>query len=208
MKLIGNFLSPFARRVAVSLNVLDLPYELENVLAFGNAEIIQPHNPLARVPTLMLNDGEVLVESYAILDYLDELVGHDKRLTPNASKGRLRVMKDTAIGVGTMDRSQWAIYEYRHRPAEKVHEPWAQHNDESAMAGFVFLDRLASSAGKTGWLSGTPRISQSDITAVVAYSFAEKVRPNLDLQTALPNLTAFVRRCESMPPFSASKVPD
>ena len=75
MKLIGNFLSPFARRVAVSLNVLGLDYEMDSMLAFGNAEKIQPHNPLIRVPTLILDDGDVLVESYAILDYLDEVAG-------------------------------------------------------------------------------------------------------------------------------------
>ena len=132
MKLIGNFLSPFSRRVAVSLNILNISYEIENILAFDHPEKIQPHNPLVRVPTLILEDGEVLIESYAILDYLDESVIEAKRLTPRHGPMRRRVMKDTAIGVGSMDRAQWAAYEYRHRPQEKVHEPWAQHNDTKA----------------------------------------------------------------------------
>ena len=207
MKLIGNFLSPFARRVAVSLNVLNISYDLENILAFDNPERIQPHNPLSRVPTLILDDGEVLVESYAILDYLDEIAVGKKRLIPAKGSERRRVMKDTAIGVGCMDRAQWAAYEYRHRPPEKVHEPWAQHNDAKALAGLNFLDGLAAFAGTTGWLSGTDVITQSDITAAVAYSFIDKVRPNLNLTAAVPALSAFAQRCESMPPFLVSPVP-
>lgn len=208
MKLIGNFLSPFARRVAVSLNVLELPYELNNVLAFGHPEEIQPHNPLVRVPTLILDDGDVLVESYAILDYLDEVAGSAKRLIPAAGADRRRVMKDTAVAVGSMDRAQWAIYEYRHRPEEKVHEPWAEHNDTKALAGLGYLNGLAAEAGGTGWLSGTNRLSQADISAVVAFSFAQKVRPNLELASAVPALAAFVARCEAMPPFAAAAVPN
>lgn len=207
MKLIGNFLSPFARRVAVSLNALDIPYELDNILAFGNPEAIRPHNPLVRVPTLILDDSETLVESYAILDYLDEIAGEAKRLIPASGPERRRVMKDTAVAVGSMDRAQWAVYEYRHRPDEKVHEPWAEHNDAKAAAGLGYLDGLAAEAGNTGWLSETARISQSDISAAVAYGFAAKVRPNLDLAAAAPALTAFVTRCEALPPFAAAPVP-
>ena len=207
MKLIGNFLSPFSRRVAISLNVLNISYEIENILAFDNAEKIQPYNPLVRVPTLILDDGEVLIESYAILDYLDESVVEKKRLIPKNGPGRRRVMKDTAIGVGSMDRAQWAAYEYRHRPQEKVHEPWVQHNDAKALAGLHFLDGLAAFAGTTGWLSGSKDITQSDITAVVAYSFIEKFRPGLSLAEDVPSLSAFAQRCESMPHFLAAPVP-
>ena len=207
MKLIGNFLSPFSRRVAVSMNVLDIPYEMETITALDSPEKIQPHNPLGRVPTLVLDDGEIIVESYAILDYLDECAVENKRLVPVKGSKRRRVMKDTAIGVGSMDRAQWAAYEFRTRPEDKVHPPWAKHNDARAIAGLVFLDGLAAFAGTTGWLSGSPKMSQSDITAVVAYSFISKVRPNLSLATAVPALSTFAKRCERMPQFLASPVP-
>ena len=202
MQLIGSHRSPFVRRVAISMNVMGLPYEQTNIHAFVNADEIKVHNPLIRVPTMVLDDGDVLVESYAILDYLDELAGEAKRLTPADGPERRRVMKDTAVAVGSMDRAQWAVYEYRHRPEEKVHEPWAEHNDSRAIGGLLYLDSLARETGETGWLSNTDRISQSDISAVVAYSFAKLVRPCLNLADAAPALTSFVDRCEALTPFA------
>ena len=207
MQLIGSYLSPFVRRVAISMNVMGLPYEQNSILAFASPDQIRCHNPLIRVPTIVLDDGDVLVESYAILDYLDELAGDSKRLTPANGPERRRVMKDTAVAVGSMDRAQWAVYEYRHRPQEKVHEPWAEHNDSRAIGGLQYLDRLASEVGETDWLSNTDRISQSDISAVVAYSFAAAVRPNLDLEVAAPALKSFVARCEALAPFADAAIP-
>ena len=208
MKLIGNFLSPFARRVAVSLNAMGFDYEMNNLLAFGNEDAIRPHNPLVRVPTLILDNNEVLVESYAILDYLDEVAGDHNRLIPARGAERRRVMKDTAVGVGSMDRAQWAVYEFRHRPEEKVHQPWADHNDVKALAGLKYLDVLAEKAGDANWLSGTDRMSQSDISAAVSYGFAAKVRPNLNLAGEAPALTSFVNRCEVLEAFASSPIPD
>ncbi len=103
MQLIGSYLSPFVRRVAISMNVLGLPYEQNSILVFANPDEIKVHNPLIRVPTMVLDDGEVLVESYAILDYLDELAGKAKQLIPPDGPERRRVMKDTAVAVGPMD---------------------------------------------------------------------------------------------------------
>ena len=208
MQLIGSFLSPFVRRVAISMNVMGIPYKQKALLAFANADEIQAHNPLIRVPTLVLDDGDVLVESYAILDYLDEIAGDAKQLTPASGLERRRVMKDTAVAVGSMDRVQWAFYEHRHRPEEKVHETWAEHNDVRAIGGLQYLNDLASAVGETGWLSNTDRMSQADISAVVAYSFAKAVRPNLDLEDTVPTLGSFVARCEALAPFADAAIPE
>jgi glutathione S-transferase len=208
MKLIGSDLSPFVRCVAISMNVLGLPYEQNSILVFANPDEIKVHNPLIRVPTMVLDDGEVLVESYAILDYLGELAGNAKQLISADGPERRRVMKDTAVAVGSMDRAQWAIYEYRHRPEEKVHESWAEHNDSRAIGGLRYLDGLAHATGETGWLSNMDRISQSDISAVVAYSFAKAVRPHLNLADAAPALTSFVARCEALTPFADAVIPE
>ena len=73
MKLIGNYLSPYTRRVAISLHELEMPFELDHVMVFDEPQKVKPHNPVTRVPTLVLDDGAVLVESYAILDELDQM---------------------------------------------------------------------------------------------------------------------------------------
>jgi glutathione S-transferase len=75
MLLIGMFDSPFVRRVAITLKLLGIPFEHGNWSVGKDFERIRHYNPLGRVPTLVLDNGEVLIESAAILDYLDELAG-------------------------------------------------------------------------------------------------------------------------------------
>jgi len=169
MKLIGNYLSPYVRRVAVSLNQMGMPFELEELQVFKSPEAVRKYNPLVRIPTLILDSGEVLVESYAILDALDQMAGSAKRLTPLSGGERRHVMKATAVGVGSMEKAQWAFYEGRFRPEEKVHKPWIDHNDEQVFGGLGYLNELAEKAGDSGWLADTVRMSQADITGVVAY---------------------------------------
>ena len=91
MRLVGGYGSPYVRRVAISLNALGLPFESNAVSVFENPDAVQQHNPLVRVPALVLDNGEELVESYAILDALDELAGPEKRLTPASGKERRHV---------------------------------------------------------------------------------------------------------------------
>ena len=207
MKLIGNYISPYVRRVAVSLNALEIPFELEEVMVFDNPEAVRAHNPVVRIPALVLEDGEVLIESAAILDELDHLVGPERALTPAAGRIRRDVMKITAVAIGSTEKAQWSVYERRFRPEEKVHEPWIEHNDNQVVSGFQFLDRLAGLAGEGGWIASTPVMTQADITSAVAYSFAALTRPALNLAERVPNLAAFAAHCEEMDIFKAAPVP-
>lgn len=207
MKLIGNYLSPYVRRVAVSLNATEIPYQLEEVYVFKTPEKVRKYNPMVRIPTLVLDDGEVLIESYAILDAIDEFAGSEKRLTPPSGGERRRVMKITALGVGVMEKAQWAFYEQRFRPEAKVHEPWLAHNHAQVLGGLATLDELAAGAGEGGWLADTGGMSQADITAVVAYSFARAVRPGLVVAEELSHIAGLAARCEALGPFSRAPIP-
>ena len=147
MKLIGSFRSPFVRRVAVTMNFFGMPYEHLDVPVFDNPDDVNKYNPLTRVPTLVLDDGEILIESYAMIDALDEMAGPEKALIPASGKERRHVMRITAAAVGTMDKAQWAAYETRFHPKEKVHQPWIDHNDKSVNGGLAFLNDLADGSG-------------------------------------------------------------
>lgn len=207
MKLIGNYLSPYVRRVAVSLNQLQIPFELEQLYVFKSPEKVRKYNPLVRIPTLILDNGEVLVESFAILDELDQMAGLENCLTPASGSERRRVMKVTAVGVGSMEKAQWAFYEGRFRPEEKIHKPWTEHNDKQVLGGLGYLNELAERAGDSGWLAGTKRMSQADITCVVAFSFADAIRPRLEIAKKLPHLARFAGRCEALSIFSDAPIP-
>jgi len=78
MKLIGNYLSPYVRRVAVSLNILAWPFELDEVLVFKDPAVVRRYNALVRIPVLVLDDGSTLFESGAILDEIDRLAGTER----------------------------------------------------------------------------------------------------------------------------------
>jgi len=187
MKLIGGFGSPYVRRVAVSLNVLGFDWDHEAVSVFENPERVKKVNPLVRVPTVVLDDGTALVESHAILDALDDMAGDAKRLVPATGVARRTVLQLAAVSTGTMDKAVWAYYEARFHPAEKVHEPWIEHNEAQVLGGLGYLDR----------------ISQADISATVAIGFANRVRPNLEVLEKFTHLAAFAARCEKMGEFSS-----
>ena len=208
MKLIGNYLSPYARRVAVTLNALDMPFKLEPVMVFKDPDAVRQHNPVVRIPVLVLDDGEALVESGAILDAIDEMAGPERALTPREGKARRRVLQTAALAVACMEKAQWAFYEYRFHPEEKVHLPWVEHNEQQVLGGLGHLDGLAAAAGAGGWLAGTATISQADVSTAVAYSFCRVARPQLDLESQAPSLAAFAARCEAMDIFSRAPIPD
>lgn len=204
MQLLGGFLSPYVRRTAVSLNQMGLPYESVKVPVWETPEEVKKHNPLVRIPTVVLDDGEVLVESYAILDALDEMAG-DKRLTPASGNARRDVMKVTAVGVGAIDKTIWAVYELRFHDKEHASRTWVEHNEAQALGGFEWLNGLAEKAGD-GWLCGA-NVTQADITAAVGFSFASKVRPKLDLAGKFPALAAHNAKAEALDSFKDAPLP-
>jgi glutathione S-transferase len=202
MRLIGIFLSPFVRRVAVSLNILKLPFEMEEVFVFGRSDIVRRYNPLVRIPVLVLDDGENLVESGAILDEIDHMVSPDRRLTTSDGQLRRRVVQTAAIALACAEKAQWAFYEDRVRPTEKVHTPWIEHNDKQVLGGLEHLNIVAAKIDDGGWIAGTPNISQADVTTAVSFAFA-----NLELVERFPHLSRFAERCEALPAFLQAPVP-
>ncbi len=207
MKLIGNYLSPYTRRVAISLTALGIPFELQELTPFKKPEAVREYNPVVRIPTLVFDDGEALFESHVILDAIDELVGPDRALTPASGPSRRQVMKITAVATATMEKAQWAYYEVRFHPPEKVYQWWIDHNETQTTGGLKYLDELIKSTHDDAWIADTEKMTQADISAAVAYSFVEAVRPELDISESTSNLAEFTRRCEAMDVFRAAPVP-
>jgi glutathione S-transferase len=118
MILIGQFDSPFVRRVGIALRLYDLPFEHRPWSTFGDADKIAPYNPLRRVPTLVLDDGEVLIESTAILDHLDETA----RTIPRGRPGRVSSIAETAgvMGLRRARQSSTSITAFRPRSSRPL----------------------------------------------------------------------------------------
>jgi glutathione S-transferase len=175
MILIGRNLSPFVRRTAASLNLLGLRFTQRPFSTVDDAETIRGFNPLGRVPALVLDDGEVLLDSTAILDAMDEMAGPERALVPSSGPGRRAVMRALALAVGATEKLVGVYSESKRRPAGLV---WPDHVEKlggQAEAGLAALDTLAESGG---WLCGE-RLSQADVTATCAVDFADIVMPGL-----------------------------
>jgi glutathione S-transferase len=201
MKLFGTFVSPFVRRVAVSLNVLGVPYESVPLAASKQPEEVRKYNPLTRVPALMLDSGETLIESSAILDAIDQMVEPERALVPRSGEARRRVLKIVSVGTGCADKSVWAYYEVTKRPKEKVHQPWLAYNEGQVLAGYTYLEDQLKQFGVEALFRNGATLNQAGITCAVAFRFTAHVRPNLDIAGAAPTLASFSQECEATDAF-------
>jgi len=202
MILIGMFDSPFVRRVAITMNFLAIPFEHRDWSVGKDFDLIREFNPLGRVPTLVLDDDESLIESAAILDYLDDLVGPTRALLPPAGRDRRVALRAMSIAVGAAEKGVLQIYETVFRPEEKRHGPWVDRCRVQMHGALAELERAA--AGRSGWLVGE-RMTQADITTTCVFTF---LRDALGVGTAgaYPGLAGLTERCERIPEFRAAKL--
>jgi len=201
MILIGMFDSPFVRRVAVSMNLLGMRFEHRNWSVGKDFELIRQFNPLGRAPTLVLPDGEALVESAAILDFIDECAGPERALVPRSGKERRDALRLMAVATGAAEKAVTQLYETVFRPPEKRYRPWTDRCHSQMHAALAELDRLAK--GRVGeWLIGN-RLTQADITATCVYTFLADAL-GID-RGAYPGLAAIAEGCEARPEFCSVK---
>ncbi len=196
------FDSPFVRRVAVSMNLLRMPFEHRNWSVGRDFELIRQFNPLGRVPTLVLPDGEALIESAAILDHLDERAGPMRALMPGSGRDRREALRIMSFATGAAEKGVAQLYEAVFRPAEKRHGPWTERCSKQMHAALAELERACGvPAGE--WLLGG-RMTQADITAACVYSFLTGALA-IHGTAVYPGLAALAERCEALPEFHASK---
>lgn len=203
MILIGMFDSPFVRRVAVSMRLLGMSFEHKNWSVGRDAAEIKRYNSQGRVPALVLEDGEVLVESAAILDYLDERAGA-RALLPRSGASRRHALRLMGIATTACDKGVAHVYERVFRPAEHQYQPWLDRCRVQIEAGLAELDQACAALAPGAWLLGA-QMQQPDITAACAYTFLIEA-VGFDA-TRYPALAALVSRCEALPEFQQFHVP-
>lgn len=203
MILIGQYDSPFVRRVGIALTLYGLPFEHRPWSVFGDPEKIRPYNPLTRVPTLVLDDGDTLIESHCILDHLDSLVPAERALYPRIEPERRRAMKVAALAMGTAEKAVSLFYEQRlHR---EVSDIWVSRCRAQILDALAVLE--ADRAGRAGehWFGG--RLGHADIAVAVVLRFLGEAHPGLVPAGAIPALTADAARLEQLPAFRAISQP-
>lgn len=197
MILIGQYDSPFVRRVGIALTLYNLPFEQWPWSTFADADKIRPYNPLTRVPTLILDDGSVLIESHIILDYLDSLVPAERVLFPRAEPARREALKIAALATGLADKAVSLFYEKRLH--SQVSDVWVGRCRQQMASVFPILETDRARRASSYWFG--ERIGHADIAVAVALRFVSEVQPDLVSLIDYPALESHAVRLEALPAF-------
>jgi glutathione S-transferase len=198
MILIGQYDSPFVRRVAIALRLYGLPFEHRPWSTFGDADKIAPFNPLRRVPTLVCDDGEALIESTAILDYLDEMVGPEKAMIAQRGPERRHALKICALATGLGDKAVSLVYErVLRKDASKV---WVERCEAQIGGVLDVLEKERGAMATAYWFGD--RIGHADIAVACVLRFTGEAHPAFLGDVRYPALTAHAARCEALPVFA------
>ena len=203
MILIGHYDSPFVRRVASALRLYGMAYEHRAWSVFSQAEEIAAYNPLKRVPTLVLDDGEVLIESAAILDWLDEMAGAEKALIAERGPERRAALKVCALASGRADTAVSLVYE---RAVHGRETPLWVERCRSQIGGVLEALEAARAARTGPWWFGE-RIGHADIAVGCVLRFLGEAHPDVFDETLWPALSAHAAACEALPEFAAVVMP-
>ena len=197
MFLIGQYDSPFVRRVAIALRLYGLSFEHKPWSTFGDADKIAAYNPLRRVPTLVLDDGEALIESMVILDYLDEHVGEGKAMLPRGGAERRKHLRICALASGLGDKAVSLLYERVLRKEQLA--LWVERCQAQIGDVLKVLETERAKVTTPYWLGD--RIGHADVAVACVVRFTGEAHPQLFDASRYPALSEHAERCEALAPF-------
>ena len=167
--------------------MLGIPFERQLLSVFSNAEEMRAFNPLVRVPALVLDDGECLIDSAAILDHLDETVGPERALMPAGGKARRDALQKIALATGVSDKAIAITYE-RRKPAAKIDETWIARCRGQQEAALAELERRFAAAKPDG-----ARLMQPEITVATMLGYLRLRQPETPPRRPLSGARGAIR---------------
>jgi len=157
MKLLASLASPYTRKVRVVLAEKKIECELELVDVQPVDNPVNAHNPLGKIPTLVLDDGTPLYDSRVIVEFLDN-VSPISRLVPDDMRDRVAVRRWEALADGVLDAGLLARYESLREKKERS-KSWSDKQLARMRRGMA---QMAGELAERGWCHGD-RYSLADI---------------------------------------------
>ncbi|PTD97681.1 glutathione S-transferase family protein [Pseudothauera lacus] len=201
MQLIGMLDSPYVRRVAVSLQLLGLPFEHRPVSVFRHFDEFRRINPTVKAPSLICDDGMVLMDSSLILEYAESFPTRRRSLVPADGAGLQRDLQRVGLALAACEKSVQIVYERQLRPAEKVHAPWVERVSGQLRAACAGLEAAYAAQPVT---VAEDRLSRGDVASAVAWYFIQDMVPDAVPAADYPALGALSAQAESLPAFRAA----
>jgi glutathione S-transferase len=198
MVLIGMPDSPYVRRVAISMKLMGLPFEHRQISVFRTFEQFRALNPVVKAPTLVCDDGAVLMDSTIILDHLESTLPAAKRLLPVEVAERREALRLTGLALAAADKCVQIVYEKNQRPAHLRYGPWLDRIVGQANAAYGELEKAAPKSG--AWLQGG-RFNAADVVVACAWRFGQFYNAAEVPAANYPALVAYSKRAEMLPEF-------
>ncbi|WP_062481602.1 glutathione S-transferase family protein [Variovorax boronicumulans] len=197
MQLVGMLDSPFVRRAAISLRLLGFAFEHRSISVFSTFEQFRAINPVVKAPTLVGDDGTVLMDSTLIIDYAQVVAG--RSLFPADPADRLRDLRLTGLALAACEKTVQIVYERNLRPSEKQHQPWVDRVQGQLNTAYAEVERELAAAPLAAPAENT--ITQGGLSTAVAWTFTQFILPDAVRSSDFPLLAAYTAQAEQLPVF-------
>lgn len=192
MRLIGMLDSPYVRRVAISLDLLEIPFQHESISVFSTFDQFRAINPVVKAPTVVCDDGTVLMDSSLILQYVEASTGRSLW-----SADLLPEFRAVSVALAACEKSVQIVYERNLRPKAAQHEPWMERVTGQMLAAYGALEQEVQSGPGVFADPG----KQAAVTAAVVWEFVQSMLAPLVPAANYPALAALSARLEQTAPF-------
>jgi glutathione S-transferase len=198
LKLISATPSPYARKVRIALTEKGIPFELVTEVPWNSTTQTPKHNPLEKLPVLLLDDGDSVYESHFILEWLEAKFPEPSMLPPDID-GRLAARRVEVVSDGVCDALVQLFWE-RHRPEEQQSTEWKARQMRKVDGG---MRAVSEWVGERAFIVGE-RFGLADIAAGTVCRYLDVRFPDYPWRANHPNLSVFSDRMESRPSFQGS----
>lgn len=195
MRLIGPVTSPYVRRTAITLELLNQSFELEQLSLFQDWEQFRAINPVVKGPTLVCDGGEVLMDSSLILQYVGSLADSNLALWPELD--RTRHFRIVGLALAACEKSVQMVYELRLRPESARLQSWMDRVKVQALAALEGLEVECRQLDETFFQD----FSHASIAASVAWEFIGRTLPDLVDAANYPSLLTLSESMEASEVF-------
>jgi len=197
MKLLSAPASPYSRKVRIVLAEKRLECDIERVDVQPSDNPVNEHNPLGKIPTLLLDDGTAIYDSRVIVEFLDNMTANS-RLIPQDNRERIAVRRWEALADGVLDAGLLIRYESL-RPEGERSATWVDKQAARIRRGLALME---SELGARAWCQGE-RYTLADIALGCCVGWLGFRKPaGIDWRTDYPGLARHYDKLMERPAFA------
>lgn len=196
MKLFGTPGSPYVRKVRIVLAEKQIPHDYIVARASTPDSPVPAFNPLAKIPTLLRDDGRALYDSPVIVEYLDAF-GSGPKLIPEDFESRIEVKRWEALGDGIAEATVNINHEYREPKEKQRSAEWFTKQQLKIDRSLALMER---DLGDNEFCFGN-RFTLADIAAGYALAYLDYALPDVEWRSTHPALAKLAARLAARPAF-------